>query len=39
MRRISRIFQYFRKNGDWVLLFLCLLTTCFGCIIVASATS
>lgn len=39
MRAISRIFQHFRRNGDWVLLFLCLLTTCFGCVIVASASN
>lgn len=39
MRRISLLFQYFRKKGDWMLLFLCLLTTCFGYVIIASATN
>lgn len=39
MRGIARIFQNFRKRGDWVLLFLCLLATCFGLVIIASATN
>ena len=39
MRAISRIIQHFRKKGDWVLLFLCLLTTCFGYVVVASASN
>ena len=29
----------FTKKGDWVLLLLCLVTSAFGCIIIASATS
>ena len=37
--------QYFRKisqavrKGDWILLLLCLITTAFGCLIIASATA
>ena len=38
MQRITRIIQNFIKKGDWVLLFLCLLTTGFGCVIISSAT-
>ena len=29
----------FTKKGDWVLLLLCLVTSAFGCIVIASATS
>ncbi|MCI6728936.1 MAG: FtsW/RodA/SpoVE family cell cycle protein [Candidatus Faecousia sp.] len=39
MQRIIHILQTFRKKGDLVLLFLCLLTTGFGCVIIASATN
>lgn len=39
MQRIIRVFQTFRKKGDLVLLFLCLLTTGFGCVIIASTTN
>ncbi len=39
IHRILGIFQNFRKKGDWVLLFLCLLANCFGLVIVASTTS
>lgn len=38
MQRLVRIFQNFIRKGDLVLLFLCLLTTGFGCVIIASAT-
>ncbi len=38
MQRILGIFQHFRKRGDWVLLFLCLLANCFGLVIIASAS-
>lgn len=39
MQRIIHILQTFWKKGDLVLLFLCLLTTGFGCVIIASATN
>lgn len=39
MQRILRIVQNFWKKGDLVLLFLCLLATGFGCVIIASATN
>lgn len=39
MQRIVRVFQNFCKKGDLVLLFLCLLATGFGCVIIASATN
>lgn len=39
MQRLVRLFQNFIRKGDMVLLFLCLLTTGFGCVIIASATS
>ena len=29
----------FPKKGDWVLLLLCLITSSFGCVCIASATS
>lgn len=38
MQRLSRGFQNFLARGDLVLLFLCLLATGFGCVIIASAT-
>lgn len=38
MQWIIRVIQNFIKKGDWVLLFLCLLTTGFGCVIISSAT-
>ena len=38
MQRVIRIFQNFAKKGDLVLLFLCLLATGFGCVVIASAT-
>lgn len=39
MQRIIRILQKFCKKGDLVLLFLCLLTTGFGCVVIASTTN
>ena len=38
MQRVIRIFRNFAKKGDLVLLFLCLLATGFGCVVIASAT-
>ena len=38
MQWIIRVIQNFIKKGDWVLLFLCLLTTGFGCVVISSAT-
>ena len=35
---VSEVLQFFKK-GDLVLLFLCLLTSGFGCLVVASATN
>ncbi len=35
---VSEVLSFFRK-GDLVLLFLCLLTSAFGCLVVASATN
>ncbi len=37
-RYTEQLKEAFRK-GDWVLLLLCLITTAFGCLIVASATN
>ncbi|MBR5021694.1 MAG: FtsW/RodA/SpoVE family cell cycle protein [Oscillospiraceae bacterium] len=34
----QKVVQAIRK-GDWVLLLLCLITTAFGCLVIASATS
>lgn len=39
MRRIGDWFRNFGRNGDLVLLFLCLVTNVFGCVIVASTTN
>lgn len=39
MRRFLQELREFPKKGDWVLLILCLVTSAFGCIAVASATS
>lgn len=39
MRWIIGIIQHFRKRGDWVLLFLCLLATAFGLVVISSATN
>ena len=39
MRRFLQELQDFPKKGDWVLLLLCLLTSAFGCVVVASTTS
>lgn len=39
MQRIVRALQNFFKKGDLVLLFLCLLATGFGCVVISSATS
>ena len=39
MRRFLQELQDFPKKCDWVLLLLCLITACFGCVIIASATS
>lgn len=38
MQRIFRMLQNFLRRGDLVLLFLCLFTTGFGCVIIASTT-
>ena len=35
---IDQLKQAIRK-GDWVLLLLCVITTAFGCLIIASATN
>ena len=37
-RYIAQLKQAIRK-GDWVLLLLCLITTTFGCLVIASATN
>ena len=37
-RYIQQIRQAIRK-GDWVLLLLCIVTTAYGCLIIASATN
>lgn len=39
MRKITDLFRNFARTGDLVLLFLCLVTNSFGCLIVASATN
>ena len=39
MRHFLQELQSFTKKGDWILLMLCLITSAFGCIIIASATS
>ncbi len=39
MRRFFQELQDFRKKGDWILLILCLVTSAFGCVAIASATS
>ena len=39
MRRFLQELQSFTKKGDWILLMLCLITSAFGCVIIASATS
>lgn len=39
MRRYLQEFRDFFRKGDMVLLFLCLFTTAFGCLIIASATN
>lgn len=39
MRRIGDWFRDFGHSGDLVLLFLCLVTNVFGCVIVASTTN
>ena len=39
MRRFLQELQGFTKKGDWILLMLCLITSAFGCVIIASATS
>ena len=38
MRKVTDLFRNFARTGDLVLLFLCLVTNSFGCLIVASAT-
>lgn len=38
MRKITDLFRNFARTGDLVLLFLCLFTNSFGCLIVASTT-
>ena len=39
MRKITDLFRNFARTGDLVLLFLCLITNSFGCLIVASTTN
>jgi len=39
MRRFLQELRDFPKKCDWVLLLLCLITACFGCVVIASATS
>lgn len=39
MRRFLQELQDFPKKCDWVLLMLCLITSAFGCVCIASATS
>ena len=39
MRRFLQELQDFPKKGDWILLLLCLITSGFGCIAIASATN
>jgi len=39
MQRFLQELKSFPKKGDWVLLLLCLVTSAFGCVVVASATS
>ncbi len=39
MRQFIQELRDFSKKGDWVLLILCLVTSAFGCIAVASATN
>ena len=39
MRRFLQELQDFPKKCDWILLLLCLITSAFGCVVIASATS
>ena len=39
MRQMIQEFKSFFRKGDLVLLLLCLITTAFGCVMIASATS
>lgn len=39
MNRYIRQIQQAIRKGDWVLLLLCLVTTAYGCLIIASATN
>ena len=39
MRRFFQELKDFPKKGDWVLLLLCLITSAFGCVIIASTTT
>ncbi len=39
MRQFLQELKDFTKKGDWVLLILCLVTSAFGCVAIASATS
>lgn len=39
MRAITQEFRDFFRKGDMVLLFLCLFTTAFGCLVISSATN
>ena len=39
MRNFLHELRDFTKKGDWVLLILCLITSAFGCVAIASATS
>lgn len=39
MRKITGFVRDFTQKGDLILLFLCLLTSVYGCVIVASATN
>lgn len=38
MRQLLQEIRDFPKKGDWVLLILCLVTSAFGCVAIASAT-
>ena len=39
MRRYYQMIKEAIRKGDWILLLLCVITTAFGCLIVASATA
>ena len=39
MREYLQKLRFAIRKGDWILLLLCLVTTAFGCLVIASATS